>query len=60
MNTSPFANWGEFEASKEAMYAFADSPALIGVLVLISAVAFLYWLYATISLPAKNEEEQGV
>ncbi len=57
MNTSPFANWGEFEASKEAMYAFADSPAIMGFLVLISTILFLYWLYSTVSVPAKKEDE---
>jgi hypothetical protein len=57
MNTSPFNTWEEFEASKEAMYAFADSPAIMGILVVISSILFLYWLYTTISLPASKEDE---
>ena len=57
MNTSPFATWEKFEESKEAMYAFADSPAIMGFLVAISTILFVYWLYTTVSLPASKEDQ---
>ena len=57
MNTNPFTSWSDFEASKEAMYAFANHPAVIGIFTVISAVIFFYWLYTTFSVPEHHEHE---
>ncbi|PSN17706.1 hypothetical protein C7271_16320 [filamentous cyanobacterium CCP5] len=48
---SPFATAEEFEGAIDgptggAIYTFADRPALIGVMVVVSALVFLYFIYA--------------
>lgn len=49
---SPFKTWEEFEGSIDgptggAIYTFADRPALIGIMVVVAALVFLYFLYAS-------------
>ena len=48
---SPFKTWEEFEGTIDgptggAIYTFADHPALIGIMVVVAALVFLYFLYA--------------
>ncbi|MEM6522124.1 MAG: hypothetical protein AAF722_22665 [Cyanobacteria bacterium P01_C01_bin.70] len=48
---SPFQTWEEFEGAVDgptggAIYTFADRPALIGIMVVVAALVFLYFLYA--------------
>lgn len=57
MNTSPFTSWSEFEASKDAMYAFADSPVVIGILTVLAVLIFGYWLYSTLAIPEQHEHD---
>jgi hypothetical protein len=57
MNTNPFSSWSDFEASKDAMYAFASNPAVIGILTIVSAIIFIYWLYTTFSVPGQHEHD---
>ncbi len=49
---SPFQGWEEFEGAADgptggAIYTFADRPALIGIMVIVSALIFLYFIYAS-------------
>lgn len=49
---SPFQTWEEFEGAIEgptggAIYTFADRPALIGIMVVVAALIFLYFIYAS-------------
>lgn len=49
---SPFQTWEEFEGAIEgptggAIYTFADRPALIGIMVVVAALVFLYFIYAS-------------
>ncbi|MEM9008529.1 MAG: hypothetical protein AAGE59_34090 [Cyanobacteria bacterium P01_F01_bin.86] len=49
---SPFKTWEEFEGAIDgptggAIYTFADRPALIGIMVFVAALIFLYFIYAS-------------
>ncbi|MEM6425778.1 MAG: hypothetical protein AAGF66_18605 [Cyanobacteria bacterium P01_H01_bin.119] len=49
---SPFQTWEEFEGAIDgptggAIYTFADRPALIGIMVAVAALLFLYFIYAS-------------
>lgn len=49
---SPFTTWEEFEGAIEgptsgAIYTFADRPALVGIMVVVAALVFLYFIYAS-------------
>lgn len=49
---SPFATWEEFEGAVDgstggAIYTFADRPALIGIMIVVAALVFLYFIYAS-------------
>lgn len=52
---SPFQTWEEFEGAIEgdtggAIYTFADRPALIGIMIVVAALAFLYFIYASFNI----------
>lgn len=52
---SPFKTWEEFEGTVDgptagAIYTFADRPALIGIMVVVSALVFLYFIYASFNI----------
>lgn len=52
---SPFGTWEEFEGAIDgptggAIYTFADRPALIGVMVFVAALIFLYFLYVAFNV----------
>ncbi|NER85329.1 MAG: hypothetical protein F6K42_38705 [Leptolyngbya sp. SIO1D8] len=52
---SPFKTWEEFEGTIDgptggAIYTFADRPALIGIMVVVSALLFLYFIYASFNI----------
>lgn len=52
---SPFQTWEEFEGAIDgptggAIYTFADRPALIGIMIVVAALAFLYFIYASFSI----------
>lgn len=52
---SPFKTWEEFEGTVDgptggAIYTFADRPALIGIMVVVAALVFLYFLYASFNI----------
>lgn len=44
---SPFKSAEEFANAEGAFYTFADRPALIGILLVVSLLIFLYFLYYT-------------
>ena len=49
---SPFKTWEEFEGAVDgptggAIYTFADRPALIGIMVVVAALVFVYFIYAS-------------
>lgn len=54
---SPFNGWEEFEGAVDgptggAIYTFADRPALIGIMVIVAALVFLYFIYAAFQIKA--------
>lgn len=49
---SPFQGWEAFEGAIEgptagAIYTFADRPVLIGIMIVVAALIFLYFIYAS-------------
>lgn len=49
---SPFGSWEEFEGAIDgptggAIYTFADRPALNGIMLVVAALIFLYFIYAS-------------
>ena len=47
MGASPFSTYEEFYESTGPIYTFADRPAIIGILTVLSALIFVYFIYAT-------------
>ena len=52
---SPFKTWEEFEGAIEgptggAIYTFADRPALIAIMIVVAALVFLYFIYASFNI----------
>ena len=52
---SPFSTWEEFEGAIDgptggAIYTFADRPALIGVMIFVAALVFIYFLYSAFNI----------
>lgn len=48
--SSPFDNFKEFSKAEGAIYTFANNPTLIGILIAVSALVFLYFIYASFSI----------
>ncbi|MGD1928961.1 MAG: hypothetical protein ACFB12_08620 [Leptolyngbyaceae cyanobacterium] len=49
---SPFNGWAAFEGAIDgptggAIYTFADRPILIGIMIVVAALIFLYFIYAS-------------
>lgn len=44
---SPFKTFEEFTAAKGPIYTFANSPGMIAFLLIIGALLFLYFIYAS-------------
>jgi hypothetical protein len=67
---SPFRTWEEFEGALDgptegAIFTFADRPAITAVLIIVSALMFIYFLYASFHTkvndePAKSPTALGV
>lgn len=45
--TSPFKTYQEFYEAEGAIYTFSDRPMIIAILLIVSALMFLYFIYAT-------------
>jgi hypothetical protein len=45
--SSPFSTYEEFYEATGPIYTFADRPAIIGILFVVSVLIFLYFIYAT-------------
>lgn len=50
MSASPFANYEEFYSATGPIYTLSDRPALIGILTVLSAGIFIYFIYATYNM----------
>lgn len=48
--TSPFKTFKEFSEAKGAIYTFTNNPAIVGILIVLSALIFLYFIYASFSI----------
>lgn len=55
--TSPFKTFEEFSEAEGPIYTFANSPAVIGILLVVTAVILVYFLY--ISYTMKQEPAKG-
>ncbi len=61
---SPFNTWEEFEGAIDgptggAIYTFADRPALIGIMVVVAALVFLYFLYAAFHISSGESKPKS-
>lgn len=57
--TSPFANYQEFYEAEGPIYTFANSPAIIGLLVIASALVFIYFIYSTYTIKKGHSEAKS-
>ncbi|TVQ16602.1 MAG: hypothetical protein EA367_19925 [Leptolyngbya sp. DLM2.Bin15] len=67
---SPFQTWAEFEGAMDgptggAIYTFADRPGINAIMLIVSALMFIYFLYASFHTkindePAKSPTALGV
>ncbi|MEB3357308.1 MAG: hypothetical protein VKK04_11330 [Synechococcales bacterium] len=61
---SPFRSWEEFEGAADgptggAIYTFADRPALIGIMVVVAALIFLYFIYASFHIKSGHSSAKS-
>jgi hypothetical protein len=57
--TSPFATYEEFYEAEGPIYTFANSPAIIGLLVIASALVFVYFIYSTYTIKKGQSEAKS-
>jgi hypothetical protein len=48
--TSPFSTFEEFSSAEGAIYTFADKPAVIAVLLILSLLITIYFFYASFGM----------
>ncbi|MBE9181662.1 hypothetical protein IQ268_24155 [Oculatella sp. LEGE 06141] len=48
--TSPFSSYQDYYEAEGPIYTFANNPAIIGILVFVSALMFIYFIYFTFTL----------
>lgn len=56
---SPFTNYQEFYEAEGPIYTFANSPAIIGLLVVASALVFIYFIYSTYTIKKGHSEAKS-
>jgi len=61
---SPFDSWEAFEGAVDgptggAIYTFADRPALIGITIVVAALVFLYFIYASFCIKSGNSNAKS-
>ncbi len=61
---SPFDSWEAFEGAVDgptggAIYTFADRPALTGIMIVVAALIFIYFLYATFNIKAGHSQAKS-
>ena len=61
---SPFKTWEEFDGALDgptggAIYTFADRPALIGIMVVVAALVFVYFIYASFNMKAGESDAKS-
>ncbi|MGB3494155.1 MAG: hypothetical protein WBA57_15605 [Elainellaceae cyanobacterium] len=56
MSASPFSTYDEFYSATGPIYTLADRPALIGILTVLSAGIFIYFIYATYTMNKGGDE----
>ncbi|MBE9080428.1 hypothetical protein IQ241_24605 [Romeria aff. gracilis LEGE 07310] len=64
MAISPFSTLDEFNNAAEgptegAIYTFAQSPAIIGIAIIVSALVFCWFIYTTFTINRNNTDEAG-
>lgn len=48
--TSPFKTFKEFSEAEGVSYTFANNPTIVGILIVLSVLVFLYFIYASFSI----------
>lgn len=61
---SPFSSWEEFEGAIDgptggAIYTFADRPALNGIMLVVAALIFLYFIYASFHIKSGSSSAKS-
>jgi hypothetical protein len=59
MNTSPFTSFKEYAASKDAIYTFANNPAVITVLLILSFLVLLALLVFSCLMKSRLAEQES-
>jgi hypothetical protein len=48
--TSPFSTYQEYYEAEGPIYTFANNPTLLGVVLVVAALVFIYFLYSTYTI----------
>jgi uncharacterized membrane protein YkvI len=48
--SSPFQTYKDFSEAEGAIYSFGNNPSIIGILTVVSALIFVYFIYATYTI----------
>lgn len=57
--SSPFSTYDEFYNAEGAIYTFADKPVLVGILTVVSALIFIYFLYTTFTIKKGHSDAKS-
>ncbi|MGJ3245451.1 MAG: hypothetical protein ACFE0I_05175 [Elainellaceae cyanobacterium] len=57
--SSPFSTYDEFYEATGPIYTFADRPAIMGILCVVSALIFLYFIYATYTIKKGHSDAKN-
>jgi hypothetical protein len=57
--TSPFQTYQEFYEAEGAIYTFSHQPAIIGILLIVSALIFLYFIYFSFNVRKSESDTSG-
>lgn len=57
--SSPFSTYDEFYEATGPIYTFADRPVILGILCVVSALIFLYFIYATYTIKKGHSDAKS-
>ena len=60
MSTSPFSTLEEFSSAKGPIYTFANNPSIISILLILSALIAIYFVYASFFMKQESTPTPGI
>ncbi|MGJ3252015.1 MAG: hypothetical protein ACFE0J_12910 [Elainellaceae cyanobacterium] len=57
--SSPFSTYDEFYEATGPIYTFADRPVIMGILCVVSALIFIYFIYATYTIKKGHSDAKS-